>query len=155
MLLAIWAVGDQVFIGIMGGEAQSPRKSMAHATKLVPFRVNVVYMLSVVFVTLQVRSDDEQLLGGTGITASPFIIAIQDVGIPAIGDILNAGMIVGILGISAEAVYLCSRVLRTMAHQKLIPEMWARVDSEGRPRWALAITIVVAVVLTYIQLSGT
>ena len=35
-LLATWAVGDQIFIGIMGGEAQNPRFSMGHATKLVP-----------------------------------------------------------------------------------------------------------------------
>lgn len=154
MLLAIWAVGDQVFIGIMGGEAQSPRMSMAHATKLVPFRVNIVYMLSVVFVTIMVRSDDDQLLGGSGITASPFIIALNDVGIKGIGDVLNAGMIVGIMGISAESIYLCSRVLRTMAHQKLIPEVLAKVDSAGRPRWALIISTVVGVIITYIQLSG-
>lgn len=138
----------------MGGEAQSPRMSMAHATKLVPFRVNIVYMLSVVFVTLMVRSDDDHLLGGSGIAASPFIIAINEVGIPGIGDVLNAGMIVGILGISAEAIYLCSRVLRTMAHQKLIPEALAKVDCAGRPRWALIISTVVAVIITYIQLSG-
>lgn len=154
MLLAIWAVGDQVFIGIMGGEAQNPRFSMAHATKLVPFRVNIVYMLSVIFVTILVRSDDDHLLGGTGIAASPFLIAVRDVGIPGIGDILTAGMIIGILAISAEAIYLCSRVLRSMAHQKLIPEVWAKVDDAGRPRWALIISILVAVVITYIQLSG-
>lgn len=150
----MWAVGDQVFIGIIGGEAQSPRFSMAHATKLVPFRVNVVYMLSVIFVTLLVRSDDDHLLGGSGIAASPFIIAVRDVGIPGIGHVLNVGMIVGILAISAESIYLCSRVLRTMAHQKLIPEAWAKVDSAGRPRWALLISTIVGVALTYIQLSG-
>ncbi|KAL2416594.1 Amino-acid permease GAP1 [Exophiala dermatitidis] len=153
-LLAMWAVGDQVFIGIIGGEAQSPRFSMAHATKLVPFRVNVVYMLSVIFVTLLVRSDDDHLLGGSGIAASPFIIAVRDVGIPGIGHVLNSGMIVGILAISAESIYLCSRVLRTMAHQKLIPEAWAKVDSAGRPRWALLISTIVGVALTYIQLSA-
>lgn len=69
-------MGDQVFIGIMGGEAQSPRFSMAHATKLVPFRVNVVYMVSIVFITLLVPSNDERLLGGSGVAASPFVIGV-------------------------------------------------------------------------------
>lgn len=63
-------------------------------------------------------------------------------------------MMVGILAIAAESIYLASRVLRTMAHQQLIPEFMAKVDNRGRPRWALGITIVVAVVLTYINLSG-
>ncbi|XEU97447.1 hypothetical protein FSHL1_002733 [Fusarium sambucinum] len=153
-LLATWAVGDQVFIGIMGGEAKSPRQALGHATKLVPYRVGIVYMLSVMFITLLVRSDDERLLGGSGVTASPFVIATLDSGIAVISDILNAGMIVGILAISAESVYLSSRVLRTMAHQKLVPEFIAKVDNKGRPRWALAITCGVGVILTYINLAA-
>ncbi|KAF7544172.1 hypothetical protein G7Z17_g10160 [Cylindrodendrum hubeiense] len=153
-LLATWAVGDQVFIGIMGGEAQSPRHAMGHATKLVPFRVGIVYMISVMFITLLVPSDDERLLGGGGVTASPFVIATLDANIPVISDILNAGMIVGILAISAESVYLASRVLRTMAHQQLVPEFIAKVDTKGRPRWALAITCAVGIILTYINLAA-
>lgn len=138
----------------MGGEAQSPRFSMAHATKLVPARVNVVYMLSVVFITLLVPSDSKQLLGGSGITASPFVIAVNDAHIRVVPHILNAGMMTGILAIAAESVYISSRIMRTMAHQKLIPELMAKVDSRGRPRWALGFTSIVAVVLTYLNLSG-
>lgn len=138
----------------MGGEAESPRYSMAHATKLVPFRVNFIYIISVVFLTILVPSNDKRLLGSSSVAASPFIIAVEDSGIPGIGSLLNAGMMCGVLAIAAESIYLSSRVLRTMAHQKLIPERLARVDDKGRPRLALAITCFVGVVLAYIQLSG-
>lgn len=137
----------------MGGEAASPRFSMAHATKLVPFRVNFVYMTSVVFITLLVRSDDERLLGGSSVTASPFVISIADANIPGVPDLINAAMITGILAIAAESVYLSSRIVREMAHKRLIPEVIARVDSQGRPRWALVITCGVAVFLSYLSLS--
>ncbi|KAE8343871.1 hypothetical protein BDV24DRAFT_149438 [Aspergillus arachidicola] len=153
-LLATWAVGDQVCIGIMGGEAESPRFSMAHATKLVPFRVNFIYMFSIVFIAILVPSSDDRLLSGSGVAASPFVIAVQDAGIPVVPSILNAGMICGVLAISAEGVYLPSRVLRTMAHQRLIPEVLAKVDSRGRPRWALVITSVFSVIISYIQLAS-
>ena len=130
---------------------------MGHATKLVPYRVIGMYMTSVLIATFLVRSDNDRLLGGSGASgaaASPFVIGLLDVGIKGIPDILNAGMILGVLAISAEAVYLSSRIMRTMAHQKLIPEFMARLDSKGRPRWALFITIVVAIIFTYIALSG-
>ena len=127
---------------------------MAHAIKLVPFRVNIVYMLSVMFITLLVPSNDDHLLGGGGVAASPFVIAVNSAGIKGIPHILNVGMICGILAISAESIYLASRVLRTMSHKRLIPETFAKVDSKGRPRWALVITCAVAVILTYINLSG-
>ncbi|KAF3006960.1 hypothetical protein E8E14_004184 [Neopestalotiopsis sp. 37M] len=153
-LLATWAVGDQVFIGVMAGETQSPRFSMAHATKLVPFRVNIVYMVSIIFITILVPSNDPRLLSGSGVAASPFVAAVQDAAIPGIASLLNAGMMCGVIGIAAEAVYLSSRVLRTMAHQRLIPERLARVDARGRPRLALLITTTVAVILTYVQVTS-
>ncbi|KAF2143960.1 uncharacterized protein K452DRAFT_356932 [Aplosporella prunicola CBS 121167] len=154
-LLAVWAVGDQVFIGIMGGEAESPRYSMAHATKLVPFRVNFVFLSTVLLVTFLIPSSDDRLLGGSGVTASPFIIAAKDAGVPQVSHILNAGMMVSIMGNGAEAVYIASRVLRTMAHQKVIPEYMAQVDSQGRPRRALIFTTAIAIALTYANLSAS
>lgn len=137
----------------MAGETQSPRFSMAHATKLVPFRVNIIYMISVVFITILVPSNDDRLLSGSGVSASPFVIAVQDAGIPGIASLLNAGMMCGVLGIGAEAVYLSSRILRTMAHQRLISERMAQVDEQGRPRLALLITTIVAVILAYVQVT--
>ncbi|CAO1603852.1 hypothetical protein XANCAGTX0491_007430 [Xanthoria calcicola] len=153
-LLACWAVGDQIFIGIMGGEAQNPRFSMGHATKLVPYRVIFVYMACVIFITVLIRSDNDQLLGGSGVTASPFVLAIESVKIPYVSSILNAGIMCGILAISAESIYLSSRILRTMAVQRLIPIWIAQVDRRGRPVRSLVITCLSAVVLTYINMSA-
>lgn len=127
---------------------------MAHATKLVPARVNFIYLTSVIFITILVPSNDTNLLGSSSVAASPFVIAVEIAGIPVIGSLLNAGMICGILAIAAESVYLSSRILRTMSHQRLLPERLARVDDRGRPRLALSITCLVAAILGYIQLSG-
>ena len=127
---------------------------MGHATKLVPYRVIFVYMVCVIFITLLIPSDNDQLLGGSGITASPFVLSILMVGIRYVSSILNAGIMCGILAISAESIYLSSRILRTMGNQKLIPEWVAQVDRKGRPVRSLLITCVTAIVLTYINLSG-
>ncbi|KAL4990993.1 hypothetical protein BDW68DRAFT_193637 [Aspergillus falconensis] len=118
--LAAWSVGDQIYIGVLGGEARSPRR----------------------------------LLGGLGSAASPFVIAVDNAGIKGVPDLVNACMIIGIVAIALECIYLPSCMLRTMAVQKLIPLFIAYVAEKGRPRWALLITGVVGVVLTYINLSG-
>ncbi|KAF9893669.1 hypothetical protein FE257_009837 [Aspergillus nanangensis] len=152
-LLGIWAVGDQIFIGVMGGEAKSPRYSMVHASNLVPWRVGVFYLVSVTLVSIIVPSDDDRLLGGSGVAASPFVIAVDDAGIKVVPDIINACMIVGILAISLECIYLPSRILRTMSIQKLLPPWIGHVDDKGRPRAALLITSGLGVTLTYMSLS--
>ncbi|KAL4942451.1 hypothetical protein BDV06DRAFT_211800 [Aspergillus oleicola] len=154
-LLAVWAVGDQIYVGVLGGEAESPRWFMAHAANVVPWRVSVFYMVSVVLVSVIVPSSDDRLLGGSGSAASPFVIAASNAGIKGVPDIINACMIIGIMAIALECIYLPSRILRTMALQKLIPSFIANVDEKGRPRWALSITAVVGVVLTYISLNGS
>ncbi|KAJ5304264.1 uncharacterized protein N7443_003924 [Penicillium atrosanguineum] len=153
-ILAIWATGDQVFIGVMGGEAESPRWSMAHSANLVPWRVGVFYLVSVVLVSIIVPSTDKNLLGGSGAAASPFVIAVQGAGIKGVPDLINACMIIGVTAIAMESIFLPSRILRTMAHQRLLPSFIAKVDERGRPRWALAITAAVAIILTYMGLSA-
>ncbi|KAJ6091749.1 hypothetical protein N7467_003718 [Penicillium canescens] len=152
-LLAIWAAGDQVFIGVMGGEAESPRYSMAHSANLVPWRVGVFYLVSVILVSLIVPSDDSRLLGSSSSAASPFVIAVQTAGIKGVPDLINACMIIGITAIALESIFLPSRILRTMALQELIPSFLAKTDETGRPRWALSITATVAIILTYMSLS--
>jgi amino acid transporter len=138
----------------MGGEAEFPRWSLARSANMVPTRLGFMYILSVVFIGLLVPSDDHRLLSGSGVTASPFVIAVTDAAIPGLPSSINVCMIIGILAIALECIYLPSRILRTMSLQGFLPQFIANVDSRGRPRWALAITSAVALLCTYIGLSS-
>ena len=138
----------------MGGESKSPRYSMAHAATLVPLRVGFMYMVLVVLVGILISPDNPRLFGASGAAASPFVLSVQEAGIKGIPDLINTCMIIGIVAIALESIYLPSRMLRTMAIQGLIPSWIGRCDVQGRPRWALAITSVVGVAMTYMSLSG-
>ncbi|KAL4893027.1 proline-specific permease [Aspergillus ambiguus] len=151
---AVWAIGDQIPVATMGGEAQNVRYSMAHAAKLAPIRISIVFLVSISVISTLVPSNDDRLLGGSGVTASPYVIAMKDAGIRVAPHITNAAIIVSIVGSAAEALYTASRMLRTMAHQALIPEIFANVDSRGRPTMALLITGATLILLTYINLSS-
>ncbi|KAL4775706.1 amino acid permease-domain-containing protein [Aspergillus nidulans var. acristatus] len=80
-LLAIWAVGDQIYIG--------------------PMRFpGVFYMVLVTFASVIVPSSENRLLGGSGSAASPFVIAVDNTGINGVPDLVSACMIIGILAIA-------------------------------------------------------
>lgn len=148
-------MADQVFITIMGGEAKSPRLSIARAAKTVPVRVATIYLLTITFSSILVSPDDPRLFGGSATSQSPFTIAMNDAGIYGVDQFLRVLILLSCFGFGAEAVYIASRILRALSHQKLIPEfIAAKVDSRGRPVWSLAITGVVSIALTYINLSG-
>ncbi|KAF2766383.1 amino acid permease [Teratosphaeria nubilosa] len=155
VLLAILAIGDNSFTGFLAGEAKTPRYSIAHAVILIPIRVTVLYLLSMIFVGLLVPATDENLLGGSGVAASPFVIALDEAGIRGLPTLLNVVIMFGVAAIGAESVYVASRILRAMSHQRLIPCVVAQVDRHGRPRVALGITFAVAIALTYCNLSAS
>ncbi|RVX73521.1 hypothetical protein B0A52_02409 [Exophiala mesophila] len=155
-LLALWAMADQVFVMIMGGETTSPRLAIARAAKTVPVRVATIYLLTVIFAGILVDSDDPRLFGGSAIAQSPHTIAMEEAGIYGIDQFLRVIILLSVFGFGAEGIYIASRILRAMSHQGLIPAfLAAKVDSRGRPLWSLAITGAVSVALTYINLSGT
>ncbi|KAJ4421732.1 hypothetical protein N0V82_003576 [Gnomoniopsis sp. IMI 355080] len=154
VLLAVLAIGDNTFTGFLAGEAKSPRYSVGHAAFLIPIRVTVVYLVCIIFIGLLVSPDNEHLFGGSGIAQSPFVIALNEAGIKGLPEFLNVVILFAVASIGAESIFVGSRMLRSMSRQHLIPDWVARVDSRGRPRWAIAITCAGAIALTYCNLSA-
>ncbi|KAI1624021.1 AAT family amino acid transporter [Exophiala viscosa] len=154
-IYAIWGVGDQVYVGIMGGETKNPRYSMPRAVKSVGIRVYFFFMLIVIFITLLVPLNDERLLGGSGINASPLVIALNDAGINGIPQLLNAAFLIISATGGLEPLYIASRVMRHMALSGMLPKKLANVDSKGRPTWALFVTGLFTITFTYINCSNT
>ncbi len=139
----------------MGGETKNPRYSMPRAVKSVGIRVFFFFMLIVVFITLLVPLDDPRLLGGSGINASPLVIALNDAGINVIPQILNASFLVISATGGLEPLYIASRVMRHMALSGMLPKKLAQVDGKGRPTWSLFITALFTITFTYINCSNT
>ncbi|KAL3462386.1 amino acid permease/ SLC12A domain-containing protein [Aspergillus heterothallicus] len=154
VLLAILAIGDNTFTGFLAGESRSPRFSVAHAVFLIPIRVSVFYLVSVALIGILISPHNENLLGSSGVAASPFVIAINQAGIKGLPDFLNVIIIFAVAAIAAESFFIASRILQSMAHQGLISAWVAKVDSRGRPRVSLVITSILCITLTYINLSG-
>lgn len=112
------------------------------------------YLVSVILIGLLISPTDEHLLGGSGIAASPFVIALDNAGIPGLPDFLNVVIMFGVAAIGAESLYIASRMLRAMSHQRLIPAWVAKVDSRGRPRNSLLITMAFTIFMTYMNLAA-
>lgn len=138
----------------MAGEAKNPRYAVAHAAFLIPIRVTIFYLTSMVLIGILISPTNPSLFGGSGTAASPFVIAMRDAGITGLPDFLNVVIMAAVSSIGAESLFVASRMLRSMASQGLLPRQLASVDSQGRPRWAVCITSLAAILLTYINLSA-
>ena len=87
------------------------------------------------------------------VSASPFVIAIQDGGISGLASVMNSVILISVISVGSSSVYATSRTLVSLAEQNLAPKICGYVDRAGRPLVAILITNVFGL-LSFIAASG-
>lgn len=141
-ITSAFAFAGTELVGLTAAEAAQPRKSLPKATKQVFWRILMFYMLSLTLITFLVPSNNPQLMGSSSydVTASPFVIAIQEGGISGLPSVMNAVILVSVISVGSSSVYATSRTLTSLAEQGLAPKICGYVDRAGRPLVAIVIT---------------
>ncbi|KAG7194690.1 S-adenosylmethionine permease gap4 [Scheffersomyces spartinae] len=130
---AAFSFGGVELVALAAAETENPRKSLPKATKQVFWRIFIFYICTAIVIGCLVPYTNEQLLNGSGITASPFVIAVQNGGIKVVPHIMNAVILVAVISLGNSSVYGCSRSLASMAAQGLLPSWFGYIDRKGRP----------------------
>ena len=89
---AAFSFSGTELVGLAAAESKNPQKALPGAIKQIFWRITLFYILSLFFVGLLVPWDDERLIGNSAfidVSASPFVIAAVNAGIPAFGDFVN------------------------------------------------------------------
>lgn len=130
-------------VGLAAAEATNPRKSLPKASKQVFWRIALFYIVNLLIVGLNLRSDDEHLLGASGVNvaASPFVLAIKEAGIPVLPSIINAVVLISVISVANSSAYGSTRTLQAMALTGRAPRFFAYVDKQGRPIAAVVLQI--------------
>jgi len=78
-------------------------------------------MSSIIFIILLVPYNDPRLFGAFSgeISASPFVIAMEDAGIKGLPDMIKAITMLSLCVIESEGAYLASRMSTAMARMGL------------------------------------
>ncbi|WWD07006.1 hypothetical protein V865_005103 [Kwoniella europaea PYCC6329] len=125
-------------IGLTAGESANPGRDVPKAVRFVFWRVLVVFLGGIFFLSLCVPWNDPTLLSGASKTArSPFVISFVNAGLPRGGDAVNAIIIITILSALNGALYVSSRTVSALAHQKQAPKFLGHINKRGVPTYAL------------------
>ena len=87
---------------------------------------------------------------GSGITGSPFVLAFAAVGIPFAASIMNLVVITAALSSANTNLYLVTRTLFSMSHDRYVSPRLGRLGRNGVPYFALLTStggMVVAILL--------
>ena len=142
---AAFAFAGTELVGLAAAETANPRKSLPTAVKQVFWRICLFYIVSLSLVGLLVPYTDGRLLSATSSSdakASPFVIAITDAGISALGSVMNLVIMVSVLSVGNSSIFGSSRTLAALADQGMAPKLFAYIDRRGRPLFSILLASV-------------
>jgi GABA permease len=140
VVIVIFAFVGAEIATIAAAESDEPRRAVARATNSVVGRVLVFYVLSV-FLIVSILPWDSTKLG-----ESPFVAALDLVGLPAAADIMNAVVLTAVLSCLNSGIYVASRMMFALAARGDAPRWTTKVNSRGVPARAILLATVVGYV---------
>jgi amino acid transporter len=111
------------------------------------------YILGTFIIGLLVSSDDKRLGNSSGTAASsPFVIAIEDAGIPVLPSIINACLLTSAWSAASSDLYTSSRALFGLSVSGSAPKVFRKVNKFGLPYLALLVSVAFSL-LAYMAVS--
>ncbi|KAL3962335.1 hypothetical protein ACCO45_003858 [Purpureocillium lilacinum] len=151
---AVFSFAGVESIAMAGAETRNPRRAIPAACKNVFIRIVLFYMLAILVVGMLVRSDDPRLDGSSGTAAqSPFVIAAEAAGLPAVPSVVNAVVITSAWSSSNQALLAGTRVLYGLALKRQAPRVFLRTTSWGVP-WVCVALYTAFMFLSFMSLSS-
>ncbi|KAL5332903.1 amino acid permease/ SLC12A domain-containing protein [Aspergillus crustosus] len=157
MVSATFAYLGTELVGVTVGEAQNPRKTIPRAIKLTFYRILFFYVISVLLVGTLVPYNSPLLEAANSATtssaASPFVLAIELAGIPALPDILNACILIFVFSAANSDLYIATRTIYGLAKEGKAPKILTTTDRRGVPYVALGLCALIACI-SYMNVSN-
>ena len=132
-------VGAEI-VTIAAAESDEPERAVARATNQVVGRVLVFYVLAIFLIVCIVPWNNAKL------GDSPFIAALDRIGIPGSADIMNAIVVTAVLSCLNSGIYVASRMLFALARRGDAPKSLLEVNDRGVPVKAILLSVSVGFV---------
>lgn len=134
-------------VTVAAAETAEPQRAVAKATQSVITRVLLFYVGSVALVVCLVPWNSAGI-------ATPYVSALNAMGIPAAAQIMNAIVLTAVLSALNSGLYASSRMLFALTRNGDAPQGLAKVSRRGVPVRAILVGTLfgyVAVVMSYVS----
>ncbi|KAF2704878.1 general amino acid permease [Pleomassaria siparia CBS 279.74] len=162
MYQASFSICGPEYISIVAAEAENPRKVLPPAFRSFVWRILVFFVGSALCMGIVIPYNDTTLaaiLGGdiagsgTG-AASPYIIAMQRLGIHGLPHLVNALVMTSIFSSGNGLLFAATRTLHGMSLEGFAPRFLSYCTKGGVPLWAFLVSLCFCL-LAFLQSSST
>ena len=122
---------------IAAAESQDPERAVAKAANSVIARIAIFYVGSMFLLVMILPWNDET------VSASPFVAAFTEMGVPYADDVMNAVVLTAVLSCLNSGMYTASRMLFVLAARREAPLQFVSVTRRGVPAVAILASSIV------------
>lgn len=139
---AAFSFGGTEVVAVTAGESPNPKETMPKAVKQVFWRILIFYIATMFIISSIVSADDVRLLDTNNVTASPFTIVFQNVGLSVAAVVMNIVILTSVLSAANSGMYVSSRQLFSLSSSNYGPKMFKQLNSNSTPSIALTFSAV-------------
>ncbi|WP_067820570.1 amino acid permease [Nocardia inohanensis] len=148
IVVVMFAFGGTEIVTVAAAESKEPGQAVARATNNVLWRVGLFYVASIFLVVTILPWNDAQVL------KSPFVSALDRMGVPAAGTIMQVVILTAVLSVLNSAIYVSSRMLYVLTRDGDAPAALVKVNKRGVPARAVLLGTIAAwgaVIASYVS----
>jgi amino acid transporter len=158
LIQASFTIAGPDYVSMAAGEAENPRYVMPRAFNAVFYRLTTFFMLGSLCVGILVPFNDAELSAAfknaePGAAASPYVVAMNRLGIPVLPHIVNAMVLTAAFSAGNSYVYCASRSLYGLALEGKAPKFLTRCTQKGVPLYCVIVVLLIAL-LSFLELSS-
>ncbi|KFI92507.1 amino acid permease [Bifidobacterium saguini DSM 23967] len=136
LLTVVFAFSGTEVVGVAAGETKSPDKAIPKAVHTTVFRLAIFFIGSILVMSALIPWHK------AGVETSPFVLVFQSIGMPFAGDVMNFVVLTAVLSAANSGLYVCSRMVWSLAKERLIPARFAKTNFHGVPVWAVLFSMI-------------
>ncbi|HDV0606590.1 TPA: amino acid permease, partial [Acinetobacter baumannii] len=125
-------------VGIAAGESENPEKTLPKSIRNVIWRTLFFFVLAM-FVLVAILPYKT-----AGVIESPFVVVLDQIGIPFAADIMNFVILIALLSVANSGLYASTRILYAMANEGQAFKALGKTNQRGVPMYSLIVTMAVA-----------
>jgi amino acid transporter len=126
MPTCIFAMAGSENAGLVAAETKNPRRSVPKAVASIWIRLSLFYIMGSLIVTINVSPLNEDIFGGSGTNASPFVIMYRQAGVMPLAHIMNAVIFISVLSTGTISGFAGSRTLLGLSQIGMAPRVSPR-----------------------------
>ncbi|MBT1181705.1 amino acid permease [Bifidobacterium sp. CP2] len=131
LLTVVFAFSGTEVVGVAAGETKDPGRAIPKAVHTTVLRLAIFFIGSIAVMAALIPWHK------SGVETSPFVLVFQSIGMPFAGDVMNFVVLTAVLSAANSGLYVCSRMVWSLAKERLIPARFAKTNFHGVPVWAV------------------